>query len=81
MRWAADVPTGLVQQNRDPTVTESTVLTGQGDDRLGQLIFVVPLHGLIPLGSSRLAHQAARLSFTQSFLPSVLDGDAAPLGT
>jgi hypothetical protein len=61
--------------------TPAAVPAGQGDDRLGELIFVVSLRGLVTLGSPRLAYQLARMPFTQSLVPSVLDGDAAPLGT
>lgn len=41
----------------------------------------IPLRGLIALRPSRLAYQAAGVPFTQSFVPSVLNGDATSLGT
>jgi hypothetical protein len=78
---SAHVPASLLQQGRDPPVAVAAILTGQGDDRLGQLVFVVPLRWLIALGSPRLPYQPAGVPFTQSLVPSVLDGDAAPLGT
>jgi hypothetical protein len=39
------------------------------------------LSRLVALRSPRLAHQPAGMPFTESLVPSVLDGDAAPLGT
>jgi hypothetical protein len=45
------------------------------------LVFVVALRRLIALGLAGLTYQPARAPFTASFVPSVLDGDAAPLGT
>lgn len=77
----ADAPTCLLQQHGDPPVAEPPIFTGQRDNRFGQLIFIVPLCGLITLRSAGLRHQSARLPFTQSFFPSVVNGDPAPLGT
>ena len=77
----ADLPAGLVQQRRDPPIAIAAVLAGQRGDRLGQPVFIVALRGLIQLGSPRLTHQPARVPFTQSFFPGVLNGYAAPLGT
>jgi len=48
---------------------------------LRQLVFVVALGRLITLGLAGLTYQLAGVPFTESFVPSVLDGDAAPLGT
>jgi len=58
------------------------ILTGQGDDRLDQLVFVFPSRRLIGLGSPRLSYQPAGVPFTQS-LPERFEGqsDAAPRGT
>jgi hypothetical protein len=39
------------------------------------------LRRLIALGTTGLAYQPAGMPFTQSFLPSVLNADPAPLGT
>jgi hypothetical protein len=77
----ADSPARLLEQGRDAPVAKAAVLAGQRDDGLRQPIFVTPLRGLITLGSARLAHQPARAPFTQSFFPSVVNGDPAPLGT
>lgn len=77
----ACTPARLLPQRRDPPVAVAAVLAGQADDRLPQPVFVVALGGLIALGSPRLMDQAARSPFTPSFFPSVLNGDAAPLGT
>jgi hypothetical protein len=77
----AHIPSGLFQQNGNSSVAQPAILTGQCDDRLGELIFVVALRRPIALCSPRLVHQPTRLPFTESLVPSVLDGDAAPLGT
>ena len=53
-----------------------TVFTGQRNDRLGQLVFLVPLRQMVALGSARLPQQMASVPFNQSLVPSVLDGNA-----
>jgi hypothetical protein len=70
-----------LEQRRDPSVAEPAVLTGQRDDRLGQQVFVIEFGRLIALGSAWLTDQPTRVPFTESLVPSVLDGGAAPLGT
>jgi hypothetical protein len=77
----ADAPARLLEQSGDATVAVATILAGQCDDGLRQPIFIAALRGLITLRPPRLMDQAAGLPFTQSFLPSVVNGDAAPLGT
>jgi hypothetical protein len=77
----ADAPARLLEQRRDPPIPEAAILAGQSHDGLRQLIFVMALRRLIALRSSRLPHQPARSPFTQSFFPSVVNGDPAPLGT
>jgi len=77
----AHIPAGLLQQGCNAPIPVAAILTGQGQDRLCQPIFVIALGGLIALGSPRLAHQPACAPFTQSLFPSVLNGDATPLGT
>jgi hypothetical protein len=77
----ADTPTGDLEQRSDASVAKAAVLAGQGDNRLREPIFVVSLRGLIALRAARLPHQPAGVPFTQSFFPSVMNGDPAPLGT
>src|ERR1019366_3742723 len=77
----ADLPPPLLEQRREAPVAVASILAGQGDDDLHQPILIVALRGLIALGSARLMDQAAGSPFTQSFFPSVLNGDATPLGT
>jgi len=77
----ADPPARLLQQRRNAPVPEAAVLTGQGDDRLRQAVFIMALRGLITLCSPRLTDQSAGPPFTQAFFPSVLNGEATPLGT
>lgn len=77
----AHTPARLLEKCRDAPVTEASVLTRQRDDRLGQPVFVAALRGPIPLGPARLFYQPARMPFTQSFFPSVVNGNPAPLGT
>ena len=74
-------PARLFQQGRDAPVAVAAVLASQPQHRLCQSVFVVALRRLVTLRSARLAHQPARVPFTASFFPSVLNGDAAPLGT
>jgi hypothetical protein len=62
-------------------VRTSIVTGNKSDDRFGQLIFIVPLRGLITLCSAGLLHQPARMPVTQSFFQSVMNGNPAPLGT
>ena len=62
-------------------VAKAAVLAGQCKGRLRQLVFVVALGRLIALRSTGLTHQLAGVLFTESFVPSVLDGAAASLGT
>jgi|SRR5215471_13588050 len=77
----AHVPPRPLQQGSDPPVTVTSILAGQSDNRLGQWGFVASLRRLVPLGPTRLAHQLASVPFTQSLFPSVLNGQATPLGT
>src|SRR5579883_3081285 len=77
----AYLPPRHFQQRGDPPVPKASVLAGQGDDGFRQLIFIAALCGLVTLRAARLAHQTARMPFTQAFLPSVVNGDPAPLGT
>jgi len=77
----ANVPARFFEQRSNAPVAVAAVLTGQSDDRLRQPIFVVALRGLIALCPAWLAHQPARAPFTQSFFPSVMNGNPAPLGT
>jgi hypothetical protein len=71
----------VLQQRRNAAEAVATVLTGQGNDRLGQTVFIVALCGLVALRPAWLVNQTARVPFTQSFFPSVLNGNATPLGT
>jgi hypothetical protein len=74
-------PSGHLQQGGDSSITEATILAGQGEDRLGEPILVVALGGLIALRSPPLPNYSAGVPFTQSFVPSVLNGEASPHGT
>ena len=56
-------------------------MLGQGDDRLGTLIFVVSLRGLVALGSPWLLTSRHACRSLNPLSPSVLGGAAAPLGT
>lgn len=69
------------EQRGDATVPIAAVLTSQGEDRLRQPAFVLPLRGLITLRAARLMEQTAGPPFTESLFPSVLNGDPPPLGT
>jgi len=77
----ADQPARHSEQRRNATVPIAAILTSQGDDRLRQPIFILPLGGLITLRAPRLIEQTAGSPFTESLFPSVLNGDPPPLGT
>jgi hypothetical protein len=67
------LPAGSPQQRRDPAVAVSPVRTGQGNDRLGQRIFIHSLDRHVALGSTPLLHQSASLSLGQfGLLPGML---------
>jgi len=56
------LPTITLQQRRNSPVSVATVLTGQGDDRFGQRIFVDPLDRGIALCSSPLPQQLVSMA-------------------
>src|SRR6516225_5629441 len=60
--------TRILQQPRDAPVAVPSILRGQGQDRLGQLLFVRAPQRLIALGSSPLPHYSARPSRTHHVL-------------
>ena len=51
------------------------------EDRLRQPILVLAWRRLVALRVAPLPHQAAGMPFTDSFVPSVLNGDTSPHGT
>jgi len=77
----ADLPASLLEQRRDSSLTEATILAGEGEDRLREPILIVRLRGLITLRGAPLPDQPARVPFRDSFVPGVLNGEASPHGT
>lgn len=77
----ADFPADLLEQRRDSSIPEAAILTGEGEDRLGEPILVVGLRGLIALRGAPLPDQLAGVPFRDSFVPCVLNGEASPRGT
>src|SRR5271155_5002348 len=53
------LPACRPQQRRDPPVAVTAILTGQGNDRLGQRIFIHSLDRHVALRSTPLIHQPA----------------------
>ena len=68
------------QQRRDSPVAVAAVLTGQGNDRSGQRIFVHSLDRQVALCSAPLLHQSASMPLGEFILlPRMLDRRATPL--
>jgi hypothetical protein len=64
----AHLPTITLQQRRNSPVSVATVLTGQGNDRFRQRIFVDPLDRGIALCPSPLPQQPAGMALTHFVL-------------
>lgn len=64
----ANIPTGLIQQGRDPAIAVPTILRTQGDDGPRQGILVSPNRGNTTLRSPRLADDVAGVTFREAIL-------------
>jgi hypothetical protein len=62
------LPACCPQQRRDPAVAVAAILTGQGNDRSRQRIFIHSLDRHVALGSTPLLHQSASMSFREFVL-------------
>jgi hypothetical protein len=63
----------MLEQRRDPAITITAILASQGDDGLGECVFVFALCRPIALRTAWLLHQAARMTLADPMLGTSTD--------